>query len=314
MSGTSTDGVDGLLLDCAAPPQKAVLAFASRSFAHDLRAEFLALNQAGENELHRAALAANALARVYAQVVADLLAQTGLRAKQILAIGAHGQTVRHQPQMHDGCGYTLQINQAALLAELTGITTIADFRSRDIAAGGQHRGENFDEGGRWAASGRVQAPLLAQMLSEPYFQQRAPKSTGRDLFSLAWLEQHLQIQTSAGIKLAAEDVQATLLELTARSIADSLATARGLSSPLKVSGALIVCGGGAYNLTLMQRLQSLLPHALVQSSQAYGLAPNQVEAAAFAWLAQATLERRALPVSGITGARGARVLGCIYPA
>ena len=372
MSGTSTDGVDGLLLDCAAPPQKAVLAFASRSFADDLRAEFLALNQAGENELHRAALAANALARVYAQVVADLLVQTGLRAEQILAIGAHGQTVRHQPQMHDGCGYTLQINQAALLAELTGITTIADFRSRDVAAGGQgapltplfhrawwggqtadpiavlniggisnlslwqdealmgfdcgpgnalmdawigqQRGENFDEGGRWAASGRMQAPLLAQMLREPYFQQRAPKSTGRDLFSLAWLEQHLQIQTSAGIKLPAEDVQATLLELTARSIADSLATARGLNSSLKVTGALVVCGGGAYNLTLMQRLQSLLPQALVQSSQAYGLAPNQVEAAAFAWLAQATLERRALPVSGITGARGARVLGCIYPA
>ncbi len=372
MSGTSTDGVDGLLLDCAAPPQKAVLAFASRPFADSLRAEFLALNQAGENELHRAALAANALACVYAQVVADLLAQTGLRAEQILAIGAHGQTVRHQPQMYDGCGYTLQINQAALLAELTGVTTIADFRSRDVAAGGQgapltplfhrawwggqtadpiavlniggisnlslwqdealmgfdcgpgnalmdawigqQRGENFDEGGRWAASGRMQAPLLAQMLREPYFQQRAPKSTGRDLFSLAWLEQHLQIQASAGIKLAAEDVQATLLELTARSIAESLATARGLNSSLKVTGALVVCGGGAYNLTLMQCLQSLLPQALVQSSQAYGLAPNQVEAAAFAWLAQAALERRALPVSGITGARGARVLGCIYPA
>ena len=372
MSGTSTDGVDGLLLDCAAPPQDAVRAFASRPFTDSLRAEFLALNHAGTNELHRAALAANALARVYAQVVADLLVQTGLRAEQIRAIGAHGQTVRHQPQMHDACGYTLQINQAALLAELTGITTIADFRSRDVAAGGQgapltplfhrawwgaqttdsvavlniggisnlslwqgdalmgfdcgpgnalmdawisqQRGENFDECGRWAASGRVHAPLLAQMLAEPYFQQPAPKSTGRDLFSLAWLAQHLQMLAGAGIKLAAEDVQATLLELTARSIADSLATARGLPSSLKVTGALVVCGGGAYNLSLMQRLQSLLPQAQVQSSQAYGLAPNQVEAAAFAWLAQAALERRALPVSGITGARGARVLGCIYPA
>ena len=372
MSGTSTDGVDGLILDCAAPPKEAVRAFASRPFADSLRAEFLALNHAGTNELHRAALAANALARVYAQVVADLLAQTGLRAEQIRAIGAHGQTVRHQPQMHDACGYTLQINQAALLAELTGITTIADFRSRDVAAGGQgapltplfhrawwggqaaesvavlniggisnvslwqgdalmgfdcgpgnalmdawisqQRAENFDESGRWAASGCVHAPLLAQMLAEPYFQQPAPKSTGRDLFSLAWLAQHLQILAGAGTKLAAEDVQAPLLELTARSIVDSLATARGLSSPLKVTGALVVCGGGAYNLTLMQRLQSLLPQAQVQSSQAYGLAPNQVEAAAFAWLAQAALERRALPVSGITGARGARVLGCIYPA
>ena len=178
----------------------------------------------------------------------------------------------------------------------------------------QQRGENFDESGRWAASGRVHAPLLARMLTEPYFQQQAPKSTGRDLFSLAWLEQHLRMLNGAGIKLAPEDVQATLLELTARSIADSLATARSLPSPLKATGSLVVCGGGAYNLTLMQRLQNLLPQAQVQSSQAYGLAPNQVEAAAFAWLAQAALERRALPVGGITGARGARVLGCIYPA
>lgn len=372
MSGTSTDGVDGLLLDCAAPPHQAVRAFATRPFADSLRAEFLALNHAGSNELHRAALAGNALARVYAQVVADLLAQTGLQAQHIQAIGAHGQTVRHQPQMHDACGYTLQINQSALLAELTGVTTVADFRSRDVAAGGQgapltplfhrawwgaqtagavavlniggisnlslwqgdalmgfdcgpgnalmdawisqQRGEHFDVSGRWAASGRVQEALLVQMLAESYFQQAAPKSTGRDLFSLAWLEQQLQTQARVGLRFAAEDVQATLLELTARTIADSLLATRGLGHRHDALDALVVCGGGAYNLALMQRLQSLLPQMQVQSSQAYGLAPNQVEAAAFAWLAQAALERRVLPVAGITGARGARVLGCIYPA
>jgi anhydro-N-acetylmuramic acid kinase len=97
----------------------------------------LALNSSGNDELHRSALAANALVRVYAQVVTDLLQQTGLDRKAVAAIGAHGQTVRHRPQLFDGTGYTLQLNNPALLAELTGIDVIADFRSRDVAAGGQ---------------------------------------------------------------------------------------------------------------------------------------------------------------------------------
>ena len=144
MSGTSLDGVDGVIYDFAgqAPAVSAkvsaqVSAFASAPFPASLRAELLALNSTGDNELHRAALAANALTRVYAQVVTQLLAQTNLKPTDIRAIGAHGQTVRHRPGEFDGTGYTLQLNNPALLAELTQIDVVADFRSRDVAAGGQ---------------------------------------------------------------------------------------------------------------------------------------------------------------------------------
>ncbi len=136
MSGTSLDGVDGVLAEVSAS-KCTVAGYASRPLAIDLRAQLLALNSSGADELHRAALVANALARCYADVVCELLAQAALPAAQVRAIGAHGQTVRHQPGLHDGTGYTLQLNQPALLAERTGITVVADFRSRDVAAGGQ---------------------------------------------------------------------------------------------------------------------------------------------------------------------------------
>ncbi len=366
MSGTSLDGVDGLLLDMAAPRQTAVKAFASVDFSPELRAEFLALNHSGgSNELHRAALAGNALALAYAEVVGKLLAQAGLEAADVAAIGAHGQTVRHQPQLHDGMGYTLQINQGALLAERTGITVVADFRSRDVAAGGQgaplapffhqawfegagarglavlniggisnlsvlraeqpvlgfdcgpgnalmdawvqqHKGQAFDADGAWAASGQVDADLLARLLSEPYFSQSAPKSTGRDLFHLDWLQGHL---AASGQAVAAVDVQATLLELTARSVAHDV-----LRHAMPLPPQLLVCGGGAYNGALMRRLQALLPELAVRSSAEYGLAPNQVEAAAFAWLAAMAVRGQRLDLSPVTGAQGARILGAIYPA
>jgi anhydro-N-acetylmuramic acid kinase len=136
MSGTSLDGVDGVLVDFA-PQAPRVLAHVSAELAPALRQELLQLNTEGPNELHRAALAANALVRVYAAVVARLLASCQLEAAAVRAVGAHGQTVRHRPQLFDGTGYTLQLNQPALLAELTGIDVVADFRSRDVAAGGQ---------------------------------------------------------------------------------------------------------------------------------------------------------------------------------
>lgn len=373
MSGTSTDGVDGLLLDMAAAPQQAVRAFVSLPLPPSLRAELLALNRATENELHRAALAANALVAVYAQAVAALLQQSGFAASAIAAIGAHGQTVRHQPGLFDGVGYTLQLNNPALLAERTGMTVVADFRSRDVAAGGQgaplvpffhrqwfaadgtqnlaalniggisnlsllpaqgavrgfdcgpgnvlmdawvqqHLGQSYDADGRWAASGKVDGALLARFLAEPYLAQPAPKSTGRDLFHLPWLEAHLAAHLAAHLEaqqpaLAPEDVQATLLELTARSIADALQR----ETP-QLPAKLLVCGGGAYNSALMQRLQALLPQLQVQSSADYGLQPNQVEAAAFAWLAAQCVQGRALPLPSVTGAAAARVLGAIYPA
>ncbi|RTQ32214.1 anhydro-N-acetylmuramic acid kinase [Variovorax gossypii] len=365
MSGTSLDGVDGVLADFSGG-RIAVRSYATASFPVALRAELLALNTPGDNELHRAALAGNGLARAYAGVVQQLLADSGTDARAVTAIGAHGQTVRHRPLEFDEVGYTLQINNPSLLAELTGIDVVADFRSRDLAAGGQgaplvpafhralfarpdetvavlniggisnlsllpatntagdtsvlgfdcgpgnalmdhwcqaHQGQPFDRGGQWAASGQVLPGLLAQLLADPYFARTPPKSTGRDLFNPAWLA--AQLGTTA---MAPEDVQATLAELTAQ------ACAADLKSYGKDSKLLIVCGGGALNDHLLDRLRALLPGVTVAASTDQGLPPQQVEAAAFAWLARASVRREAGNLASVTGARGERVLGAIYPA
>ncbi len=361
MSGTSLDGVDGVLADFQDSPAR-ILGHTSAPLPSALRAELLALNASGADELHRAALATNALMQVYASVVEQLLRDSGLSASHIRAIGAHGQTVRHRPGAFDGTGYTLQLCQPALLAELTGIEVVADFRSRDVAAGGQgaplapffhrawfghpgqvlgvlniggisnlsvlppeggqtgfdcgpgnalmdgwcnrHRGEPYDDAGAWAASGTVDGGLLADLLGEPYFQRQPPKSTGRDLFHMEWLDTHL----SAHAALAPADVQATLAELTAMACAqDVMRHAPGMRR-------LVVCGGGARNAHLMSRLAALLPAVDVITSDAAGLPAFQVEAAAFAWLARKAVRREPLDLQSTTGARGARVLGGIYPA
>jgi anhydro-N-acetylmuramic acid kinase len=354
MSGTSLDGVDGVLADFE-DGKLQVLAHESAPFDPALRAELLALNSAGDNELHRAALAANALMRVYADVALRLQrAAPG----PVTAIGAHGQTVRHRPQEFDGTGYTIQLANGALLAELTGLDVACDFRTRDVAAGGQgaplapffhralfarpgatigvlniggisnltvlaadgtqlgfdcgpgnalmdawcaqHRGQPFDDAGNWAASGRTDPLLLKKMLSDPYFAKQPPKSTGRDLFNAQWFQQHGVTSSKA------EDVQATLAELTATAAAND-AQRYGLKR-------LIACGGGALNTHLVNRLRALLPGVEVITSDQAGLPPLQVEATAFAWLARKCLRREALDLQSTTGAQGARVLGCVYPA
>ena len=366
MSGTSMDGVDGVLFDFSTAQPK-VLQYACAPLPPPLRTELGALNLAGDNELHRAALAANALVRVYADMVVQLLAQAQLTAADVVAVGAHGQTVRHRPGEFDATGYTLQLNNPALLAELTGIDVVADFRSRDVAAGGQgaplvpafhaqmfansqatvgvlniggisnlsvlspssegsessiigfdcgpgnalmdawcqqHTGQMYDADGHWAANGQVHAPLLAAFMAEPFLSKAPPKSTGRDLFNAAWLGQHLQSFT----RLSPVDVQATLTEFTA------LACATSLQRYANTSKQLIVCGGGALNGYLMQRLQTALPRVSVTSSAEHGLPPLQVEAAAFAWLARQTMRRETASLQSVTGARGSRILGAIYPA
>jgi anhydro-N-acetylmuramic acid kinase len=361
MSGTSLDGVDGVLADfTAATPL--VVSHASAPFPAALRAELLVLNASGNDELHRAALAGNALMRVYAQVVGELLADSKVAAAEIVAIGAHGQTVRHQPQQFDGTGYTLQLCQPALLAELTGIDVTCDFRSRDVAAGGQgaplapffhqaifgrrgetvgvlnvggisnltllradgsmlgfdcgpgnslmdawcaqHIGDAYDADGAWAASGTSLPDLLQRMLAEPYFDRAPPKSTGRDLFNMPWLDGHLRGFSGA----KPQDVQATLAELAAHACAADV-----LRHEPKL-GRLFVCGGGALNGHLVRRLRAMLPGTQVTSSADAGLPPLQGEATAFAWLARKTVRREKLGLESTTGARGARVLGCVYPA
>ncbi len=363
MSGTSLDGVDAVLADFSASPPR-VLAHASASMPVALKDELLALNSPTTNELHRAAIAGNALVQLYASQVHRLLEVSGVSRDQVQAIGAHGQTVRHQPGEFDGVGYTLQLNQPALLAELCGIDVVADFRSRDVAAGGQgaplvppfhqaffgrpntsvavlniggisnvtllpaaaqatligfdcgpgnalmdgwcktHTGQEFDDLGRWAQGGTVHAELLGHMLLEPFFAKSPPKSTGRDLFSATWLNDQL----AAWPHLAPQYVQATLTELTAVSCAQSIQTS------MPQCESLMVCGGGALNHHLMARLQAALPRLRVTSSAQHGLPPLQVEATAFAWLARQTILRKTGSVQSVTGARGARILGGIYPA
>jgi len=363
MSGTSLDGVDAVLARCtAAEGGTEVLAHAHRAFEPSLRDELLALNAAGEDELHRAALASNALATSYADTVLELLRIGKCGPKQICALGAHGQTVRHRPGEFDGIGYTLQLLNGARLAELSGIDTVCDFRSRDVAAQGQgaplvpafHRdvfgrpdadiavvniggisnisllwadgrstgfdcgpgnclmdlwisqnlGQTYDAQGQWAAAGQVIPELLASFLDEPFLSLEPPRSTGRDLFNWPWLQRHL----SNTHQPKAQDVQATLLELSAAAIAQSIqAHSRELAE-------ILVCGGGALNTQLMRRLQALLPAQEVLSTQQRGLPVMQVEAAAFAWLAMRFTHKLPGNLVGATGARSPRILGALYPA
>lgn len=355
MSGTSLDGVDGAI---AKFDDQACRVTHSHFLAYpqDLRTALLALHHSSDNELERSALLANRLTRLYADTVNQLLSKASLEKTEIAAIGCHGQTVRHQPEL----GFTLQIGNPALLAELTGIPVVADFRSRDIAAGGQgaplvpafhhavwgdpltnrviiniggianltylpagletkgfdsgpgnmlmdawtwkHLGKIYDENGSWALSGKVIPSLLDALLAHPYFRRVPPKSTGRDLFNLDWLQQYLKPRFSA------QDVQRSLLELTAHSITNAIRDFCGNVQEI------YLCGGGAYNQALTQRLQQMLHPVKIGLTDDLGIEANRVEAAAFAWLARQTLLQAPGNLPDVTGARGPRVLGAIYPA
>jgi anhydro-N-acetylmuramic acid kinase len=355
MSGTSLDGVDGVLADFAGGAIRTLEA-AFVPFPAPLRAELMALQAKSDNELEREALAANGLAECYAQCVQALLPAAG---GAVAAVAVHGQTIRHRPEL----GFTRQTNNPALLAELAGIDVVADFRSRDIAAGGQgaplvpafhaaafgkpgvaravvniggignisvlhgdgrvtgydtgpgnvlvdlwisrNLGKAYDEDGAWAASGKVDDRLLQVLLDEPYFRQPAPKSTGRDLFHDAWLDARLA--RCPGV--APQDVQATLTRLTALTIA------RAIKDESGEVDAVYVCGGGAYNGTLLRDLTEELGGKVpVESTAALGIAPNRVEALAFAWLGYRFMRREQGNLPAVTGAKGLRVLGAFYPA
>ena len=377
MSGTSMDGIDGVLVDFADPGAEPggaplrVLADAHVAMPAALGAEFLALNTSGTDELRRGALAANALARLQADVVTHLLDNARVDRRDVRALGSHGQTVRHRPGEFDATGFTIQLNNGALLAELCGIDVVADFRSRDVAAGGQgaplvpafhaavfggapaarailnvggianltllpatsstasadiapslgfdcgpgnalmdhwcrqHSSAAFDDDGRWASSGHVDPILLALLLADAYFQKSPPKSTGRDLFNAQWLTNALGRVTTPP---SPADVQATLLELTARGAIDAL------RAQAPETRELLVCGGGALNGALMARLAALWPGLAVRTTDMAGLPAMQVEATAFAWLARQFFERRPGSHPAVTGAAGARILGALYPA
>jgi anhydro-N-acetylmuramic acid kinase len=352
--------VDGVLADFSGGAIRTLEA-AFVAFPPALRAELMALQASSDNELEREAIAANGLAASYAECVRALLPAAGAPAAgaPVAAVAVHGQTIRHRPEL----GYTRQTNNPALLAELTGIDVIADFRSRDIAAGGQgaplvpafhaaafgkpgvaravvniggmsnitmlhadgrvtgydtgpgnvlldlwiarHLGKDYDADGAWAASGQVAQDLLDVLLDEPYFRQPAPKSTGRDLFHAGWLDARLA--RCPGVAVA--DVQATLTALTALTIANAIEDESGAVE------AVYVCGGGAFNGTLLRELSwALGGRTTVESTAALGVAPNRVEALAFAWLGHRFALRQPGNLPAVTGASGLRILGALYPA
>jgi anhydro-N-acetylmuramic acid kinase len=357
MSGTSMDGIDAVLLEIDAAGMR-VRNAAVRTWAHELRQR---LRHAAEDYQHLGLEEYGRLdtivGREFALAARELLQSSDLGTGTIRAIGSHGQTVLHQPR--DAAPFTLQIGDPNIIAEQLAIDVVADFRRRDIAAGGEgaplmpafhlaafgtpgqynvvaniggianvsllhadgtvtgfdtgpgnclldawmrrHRGQPYDALGAWAAGGSVHLPLLDRMLADPYFARRAPKSTGRETFSDAWLERML-----VGFSIEESQVQATLAELTART----------LTAGLLVTGEppkrLLVCGGGARNIDLLHRLGSALPNTSVETTAACGIDPQHVEAAGFAWLAHRYVSALSGNLPSVTGASHPVALGALY--
>jgi anhydro-N-acetylmuramic acid kinase len=361
MSGTSMDAVDAAVVNITAN-QITTLATYAEPLSPELRQQLLALLQPGENELMRMGQLDNQVAELFASTTQKLLQQAQIQSSQIRAIGSHGQTIRHYPAAP--LQFSLQIGNPNIIAERTGITTVADFRRRDMAVGGQgaplvpafhqqifHTAKHdriilniggianvtilpkdvvqpvigfdtgpgnclldsyiqqhfphltYDANGEWAATGKIIPTLLQAMLQETYLQQQLPKSTGRELFNLTWLSQHI-----ANIKAAAApaDIQATLLEYTAQTIVQAIA-------PYATSDTeVLVCGGGSHNAVLLARLTELAPALIIKTTAAYGINPDFVEAIAFAWMAHATLSHQTANLPVVTGADKAVILGGVY--
>ena len=355
MSGTSLDGADAALVDFSGNNPR-TLAFASVLFGSQLRDHILTLCEPGNDFIDLAARVTMELSDHYANAVEGVLAASKVSRADVAAIGCHGQTVRHRPDL----GYTVQLNDPARLVELTGIPVVADFRRRDMAAGGQgaplvpafhesifrhpgrsravvniggisnvtwmppgqhtlgfdcgpgnvlldawarrHLGTQYDEDGRWATQGKADARLLERLMSEPFLDSPPPKSTGRELFRLDWLEQRLAQDYSAA------DVQATLTEFTARSIMEAL------DRFCPSTEEIYLAGGGARNAALVERISRLAGKRPVAPTDALGVPTAHVESLAFAWLAMKCVRREPIDLTAITGAREPRILGALYPA
>lgn len=360
MSGTSADGIDAVVVDLSGKRPQLVFA-QTYPWSSQLREKILAtVAQHAKVSLTELGSLDAELGEAFAEAATASMTAANLSREQIVAIGSHGQTLFHAPL--EPLPFSLQVGDPHRIAEITGITTVADFRRRDIAAGGQgaplvpafhravfhdpgacrailniggmanvtllpkdhdavtgfdtgpgnvlldawhqkHRQGLYDANGAWAAGGTVSVELLEQLLAEPYFSQPPPKSTGRELFCLAWLETQLR---ACAPQLAAVDVQRTLVELTAETITDAV-------RPYGTEQVL-VCGGGTHNATLMQRLVDMLSPINVQTTESHGLHPDCVEATAFAWLAQQTLAGQPGNVPAVTGAKHAVVLGAVHHA
>lgn len=356
MSGTSLDGVDVALCQFEANDCD-IIATHFLAYPAELKLSLLALHASQPNELESALLLGNKLAYLYADAVKNMLATAKVNADQIAAIGCHGQTIRHRPEL----GFTLQIGNNALLAEQTNITVVGDFRSRDIAASGQgaplvpafHKAifgsntlnraiiniggianitylnkngdvlgfdsgpgnmlldawaklkldQDFDADGAWASTGVVHESMLNNMLAEPYFALPPPKSTGRDLFNDAWLKQYILYPHTCP-----QDIARTLVELSANTICQAL------NRFCVDVDEVYLCGGGARNGLLVGTIKAMLKDTPLLNTDALGIGVDWLEAAAFAWLAKQTLEGKTSNLPAVTGAKGLRILGAIYPA
>ncbi len=358
MSGTSMDGIDAILVSF---PDQQIQIHATHSIPYpdDIRTRLASLsqNRGSPDELGELDHLVGAM---FANAAAEVLNTSGLPASRVKAIGIHGQTIRHQPE--GGAPFTLQIGDPTLIAEHTGITTVADFRRRDLAAGGQgaplvpafhkaffsaadedrcilnlggianlshlpaeasqpvtgfdtgpanalldawcrhHTGQAFDRDGAWASEGHVHQALLSDMLSDAYFQRKPPKSTGTEKFNLDWVQTSLARHPDA----PEADVQRTLLELTAITVAQQIPQRPGMT--------IFACGGGAKNPVLMGELRRTCSPCTVTTTADIGLDPQWVEPSAFAWLARQTLAGRTGNLPEVTGARGKRILGAVYYA
>ena len=367
ISGTSADGIDAALVrfdDDGADLHCELVR--GRTFAWDgaLRARLVELGQGGElTSLDELGTLDVRIAEAFADAALSLLREANVAASDVRALGSHGQTVRHRPlgAAFDGrFPFTLQLGDGNVIAEHTGITVVADFRRRDVAAGGhgapllpalhaallssngedravlnlggianltllpaqgevrgfdtgpanalmdawceRHTGKAFDANGDFAASGTVDEALLARLLDDAWFALPPPKSTGREQFHLDWVASKLRGNEPAA------DVQATLLELSAATVADALRAAQPATK------RLLVCGGGVHNPRLLARIGARLHGVVVESTAAHGVDPDFVEAMGFAWLARQTLLGRPGNLPSVTGARGPRVLGAVHPA
>ncbi|KTD22315.1 anhydro-N-acetylmuramic acid kinase [Legionella lansingensis] len=354
MSGTSMDGIDAALVDLTT---NRFVAGLTRPYSPEAK-NFLGQVLSGHVQSLKVFSQLNTiLGREFAQAALELMATAKVSATQVHAIGSHGQTLCHDATAY--IPYTVQLGCAHTIAELTGVTVVADFRTRDLVVGGQgapfapiyhqalfakyklplmviniggisnvtylshdvsaygydvgpgnclmdawikqHLELDCDINGNWAASGSVIAPLLDKLASDPFFTRPQPKSIGKEYFSLEWLTK----QIDPGYKPV--DVQATLLMLTANVIAQAVQAVR--IKPTQV----LICGGGTHNVALMQAIRQCLPGVDVTSTSIYGIDPDFIEAAMFAWFAEKTLNYTPLDMSKITGARNLAILGTIYP-
>ncbi len=359
MSGTSFDGIDAVLIDFSNDPPK-TLGHVSITMPNDIQATLhqLSLTQQPHLLNHLYTMDAQ-LGQLYSDAVQLLLKKTNTLASDVTAIGSHGQTIRHLPNATPP--WTVQIGDPNIIAAKTGITTVADFRRRDVAHGGQgapfapvfhhafmqspnenravvniggfanitllpksgkvigfdtgpgnalmdiwmqtQQHKPYDDKGSYAASGTVNKHLLARLLQHPYFAKTPPKSTGRDDFNLDWLQSILQ---QSGTDIKPSDVQATLSELTALTIADAILQQQAFTEKL------FICGGGAHNDDLLERIQRHLPNTSVQTTSALGIHPQLSEAFLMAWLAKQTIERKPVDLRNITGSTQPCILGGVY--